>query len=389
MKGAVAKTLQQYTALTDARTLKKLAVALGSSCSGNKSDIRLGLERQIPVLKSISDIRNSKNAVNITAIDMGTSNFAYCTFQWKKDSDIPVLINWNKIKLSDLHKDMKPPVYSRTLPNSPEFTGKLVNLLVKHLTQENSDAFFIERQRARTMGSSAIAEPILKINILEHMLYAGLLNKLAIRNVTEGSKYIVKSSYPRTMVDYWCSLVPITKGSEEKFGSVASDDSDVLEHEEVKGKTRGLSFSKKLRIALVRSLIYDQVYVPEGPQFHKLALSDDIRAKFENYSGNREKLNLCKALEIIDNEERRLDDTKTKSIRYKAGSIKNKNDDLSDALLHGLAWVDWTKNYQDIVNFINVASKESPNALKEFKIFTGFIKYRQKCFSESCITVDI
>lgn len=349
------KEIEYYFSKCDKNTLKNLCFLVGASQTGAKKILQENVISQFKLLSKLLQKRDNNNEVSIIAIDMGVENFGYSKFIWSLKDDVPILIDWNKIKLSEKFLSQN----CSKIPIHPEIMGVIAYNVTEFLTKDFVDAIFIERQRTRTLGSSSINEPVLKVNIMEHLLYTNL--KYRLHYLGKPDEYILESSSPKRMVDYWCSLIPVKSIIEKQFSSNA---------DQAKKKINSSSLSKRIRISLVRSLLNDQVY-SNRQKFKKFKLSEKLTEVMHQYNGNRIKIDIPKALNIDSNQA-----DGSKSIR------SNKNDDLSDSLLHGLAWIDWLKNYNEIIKFIK---KNEDNSIDEFKDLISSLKLKLEDFSTTCI----
>lgn len=352
LKGIVSG-IEHYCKKSDAKTLKKMAFSIGSKEGSSKTEIRNNILYQSTLLHDLNKIREQKGKLDIMAIDMGIENFAYSRFSWSLDDQTPVLTQWGKIRLGE--KFLEPGMKASIL--QPNVMSELGFNLTKFLTSNSPDAFVIERQRARTMGSANVFEPILKVNILEHVLFSNLEYRLLLERENKYSKqkeYLVKSSDPKRMTDYWCKLVPTKNLLEAKYGRGSP---------KMELKSTSSTLTKMLKISLVQSLLQDQL---TDKKFNKFTLSTDLQEVFGK-SLESQNFSFFEALSLDD------------------AAGKNKNDDLADSLLHGLAWLDWIANYQEITRVIKLNSYDE----KGLHAFNAYHKQKRidlETFSRSVIT---
>ncbi|CEP62184.1 cruciform cutting endonuclease LALA0_S04e09736g [Lachancea lanzarotensis] len=328
---------------SDNKTLKKLAVSIGSQLGTTKSSMRYNILHQCELLQQLAEVRKTRGKLEITAIDIGLENFAYSRLSWNGVGKLPELKEWNKIRLTGLEKE---PETVKTL-FTPKFLTEIGQNLTNILTQAAPDFFVIERQRTRTLGSAAVPDPILKANALEHVLFMGLKSKNFYVN---GLEYLVESSDPRRMTDYWCQLIPIHSLAKPNNG---------LETTSTAPKLKSSTFSKILKIALVRSMLQQQ-----GSD--KFTISSRLWERFAEYKP-RKKYDLFEALQLGET----------------AGAPKQ--DDLADCLLHGLAWLEWLRNYEELASLV-ITSERGPTGLEAFNEFNN-LKLRSRAeYAKTCIS---
>lgn len=316
--------------------LRTLAISIGAIKSGTKPILMENILAQMKILDKLQKIRDTKGKLSIIAIDIGIVNFAYCKLIWKRNEDIPVLAQWKKLELKGLSKmEFEPMIEKKVYNSEPDSMFLLSSVLLEHILRSESDVYLLERQRTRTMGSSAIPEYILRVNILEHLLYSGL----RLNSSNDGNAYTVLSSSPKRMVDYWCNSLYESDLLRRKLG--------------LKSKSRSI-ITKKFRIALVKSFIHNQLYPQNGLSIQKFKLNDSFYKQFENYMGSYDDLSFG---QILNNNK----ETETSQPRV------HKNDDFADSLLHGLAWIDWMQNYNCLKMLFRTQSENSDTKIYKLK----------------------
>lgn len=268
------RTLGAYLEGASARDLKSIALMLGSGQSGTKAVLKSGLQEQMRNLDALLRMKNSKKGLTVMGVDLGISNFAFTIFHWDAALKRPVLKDMYKIKLSGNFIELKEG--ETTMPLQPEVMAELGRNLSRFLMGFGPNAFFIERQRSRTASSSSILENVLKVILLEYVLYSNLQNDI----VNNFLPVHVFPSSPKRMVEFSCSSIPIdallAKATASKKKSKLKATSNLV--------------SKKLRIALCRSLLYDQM-ATETRKFYKFDLDHDFSQKYESYPGDKSMIN--------------------------------------------------------------------------------------------------
>ncbi|SCU99480.1 LADA_0H20032g1_1 [Lachancea dasiensis] len=333
-----------YCRKSDTKTLKKLAFFTGSKVGTTKASLRTSITMQCALLQQLSDVRKKNGRLEVTAVDMGVENFAYSRLSWKISQPVPEIIDWNKIQLQNSTIGIVPTSVSF----SPKYMARAAQTLTDILTKRPPDLFVIEKQRARTMGSANIPDSILRVNALEHVLYTSLLAKRYYKEL----KYLLEASDPRRMTDFWCQLIPVRRLLAATYGT----DSPKLE-----SKANSSNLSKLLKIELVKSVIFED-------SAEMFTLSTDLQQRVSSYqaTNTKKKLNLFNALDLGP------------------GAGKAKEDDLADSLLHGLAWLKWLGNFEELSSII-LANPTDQAGLHAFNSFVKDKGIAHEHFSQSCI----
>ncbi|SCW00848.1 LAFE_0C13344g1_1 [Lachancea fermentati] len=338
---------------SDTRTLKKLAFAIGSKEGSTKSAIRSNIVTQCAILEQLASLRNINGSLTITAIDMGIDNFAHCRLDWSATAPRPQLLEWGKLQLSGKSIGLDDD----KIPFTPENMSRLGYKLTEQLTRNTSDAFVLERQRTRTMGSSNVFEPVLRVNTLEHVLFSNLFGRLQPKHGKRAgspSEYLVCSSDPKRMTEYWCKHMP------SRSKAVTKAEINLVPATK---KPLPAQVTKKLKIALAHSLVSDAA---TSQSLHKLSLPSNLVSSFRSQTLNK-KISLFDGLGLSED----------------AG--KNKEDDLADSLLHALAWFDWVNTFDELTKVIRSNGTEGPVALAAFNAFVKQKNADILSFSKTCI----
>lgn len=329
--------LNKYFDAIKSSELKSLGLMLGSAKAGTKKELRTALNEQMGNLNTLWRLRESPTGLRVMGIDLGISNFAFTTFHWGKGMKRPVLKDMYKVQLAGDFVHLNEGEISP--PLRPEVMAMLGMNLANWLVKFDSNAYLIERQRSRSVSSSSILENILKVMILEYVLYSNLQNKI----IRESLPVHLFPSLPKRMVDFTCSGLPI----EQLLAGTKSGSNQ-------KSKALGSNLlSKKLRIALCRSLVFDQI---SGKQrrFFMFDLDPQFMERCLAYPGDKTAINFYEI-------------SKGTSIDMDFKQ-RNKNDDLCDSLLHGLVWMRWLSNYDTLLAFASkhpIPDTDSQNQFKQ------------------------
>src|SRR5437764_8308376 len=141
---------------------------------------------------------------------MGIRNLAYCVFDIPLPSaswpsavpNVPSLIAWERIAVSP--KLSASPAHSTENFEPDVFASLAYSLVRQRLLTYDPSLVLIERQRYRSMGSSAIQEWTVRVNMLEGMLYA-VLETLHAEGWWSGS---VRAVTPGKVGGFWVGATP-------------------------------------------------------------------------------------------------------------------------------------------------------------------------------------
>ncbi|KAI9680574.1 MAG: hypothetical protein M1817_004014 [Caeruleum heppii] len=306
--------------------LKHVAVQCGINSSGTKADLTTRLERELPVprfgsyrplRKTDEDARKTQNngVTRLLSIDMGIRNLAYCILDIPKVSpaskyppSIPAVQAWKRIAVAS--KQSTPAHAEVSTLEKPEkeafdpatYASHAYKLLAQTLLPYKPSHILVERQRYRSMGSSAIQEWTVRVNMFEGMLHA------VLRTFSEE--------------DRWGGSVHSV--SPAKVGSFWLADLDV---ESVRTAKTAKARNKGAKVDLVGRWLTssDNVILQSDQAKHT---GQTFMDKWLGTGKGRR--NMAKGTQ----------DESTKEGPIDAGKL----DDLADALLQGVAWVRWEEN---------------------------------------------
>lgn len=292
--------------------LKQLACIIGSKQATTRTTRITNILKQAAILENVRKKWVKNNNISILAIDTGISNFSYALFKMpygdginlsSNSSTEPILVDWNKFQLErkfGLEEDW-------TMSLAPEDTYMIASKVTEFLMNMPSfpaNLYAIERQRTRTMSSSKILEPVLKSNIIEHILFSNLRQL----NANKEASYSVLSSDPQRMVQFWC-------GSTRKRQTAKE--------------------SKIVRINLVKDIISKSLGVNNGTTIRIGIPTIQVSGKLKDL--------LCANIKDFD----KFSLYKSLGFTSQINGV-NKDDDLADSFLHSLAWLQWLYNYRHI-----------------------------------------
>lgn len=249
----------------------------------------------------LSQLIHFTKPLQIVSIDTGLVNFAWSQFLLTDEEKQPLLSRWGKLNLyRKFFNDVIPEDTKFSPLDTSYLTSQLTNFILNESKISTNILYTIERQRLRTNSSKFVTDPILNVNILEHLLFYALKNLSPGHDTPYRNNFVV-SSDPGRMTNYWLA--------NQRFNS---------------------KDSKKLRIATaVNLLAYSQntgnLFKIDSKLSNKmLTLKDN---KLESKNGI-----LFDALEM-----------------NQMLNGKRKDDDLADSFLHGLSWSMWIQTYRNLL----------------------------------------
>lgn len=256
-----------------------------------KSQIIANIRQDLTNKSSLTRrLPNDGDKYRIISVDMGLKNFALTKLALNKRlpfNTVPMITEWDKYDVqlwANVGTDdtFEPQKYV-------EPCYRLVNEILLPRGEPLPDALLIERQRSRSGGSPVVNEWVFRVNMLEAMVHSMVYSRIC----EERSKIEVISASPQRMGYYWKPL----------------DD-------EVKGKV-----AKKFRVGYVEQLLADFV------QSSDPKISVDPHFALQKFSGDY------------------FSQVMNSSQSHSRGTFgAEKGDDLVDALLHALAWIQWQAN---------------------------------------------
>ncbi|KAK4040311.1 mitochondrial resolvase Ydc2 [Parachaetomium inaequale] len=360
-----------------ALTLKTLCSSCGLSKTGPK---RVLVQRLRHAARHFQPVSPS---ARILSIDLGLKNFAFTLLtpapQPRKQQPpqptpnsnndnspltSPIRLHaWHRLDLTQPSiQPLKPTKYAPTShqeeekqeeeeeedPYSPPALAALTTSLIKtHLLPLRPTHVLIERQRFRTGGAAAIFEWTLRVNSLEAMLHAAFAALRGNVNDVEGgwgtaSGGRVESVLPRAVAGF---LFPAEAA---EAGGVDGGEGG----EEKKGKKGGAAAAyhmlKREKVDMLGGFLAAAgggggLVVPEKGQAREMVrlflAGVERRREGKRRSGKR------------------------KGVGVEAGGkeveeVVDKMDDLSDAVLQGMVWLQWQRNLEALI-------KERPELLEE------------------------
>ncbi|CCH45167.1 Cruciform cutting endonuclease 1, mitochondrial [Wickerhamomyces ciferrii] len=290
-------TLEKRTVLE----LKRLYITAARKCdlisAINTSFQDKSIFQRVPI--------NKKN-FNIISIDMGIRNFSYARLQLDKTLPLnrpPIIKEWTKFDVNNWADVSRDASYEPT--RYAHISHRIINEIIFDSNYGSPDLILIERQRIRSGKSKNVLEWVFRVNMFESMLHALIYSKTQTEKLVSDTMIIPSS--------------PLKMG---KFWEPSSD-----------GKLKNKD-SKKFRLILVENWLKNYV---NGP-------SPDIPFAISPGLIDFKELNATKS------KTKWLFQTIMKNSRFniepkdpQAAKDVQKGDDLTDSLLHSLAWLKWEK----------------------------------------------
>ncbi|CCH59906.1 hypothetical protein TBLA_0C00910 [Henningerozyma blattae CBS 6284] len=375
------RALELYCKKANAKTLRKLALSIGAKQGNCKTQCTKLILRQGGILERLRNIKERKGSVSIIAIDTGISNFSFTKFELEHKrptysdrglininynpqnaieydrtaEELPLLLEWKKFHIAQAFGGIMDKHFSPT----PEIMSQLAYNITEYIKNEikGADLYILERQRLRTMSSKSVLEPVIKSNILEHIIYSNLKNKpfstqdlwkcnLEIENHHDDESHVI-SSDPQRMVSYWCDytyLAPLKNVVNSVKSSV--DMASIIPPKNI--KVSNPKVSKTIRIELVKRILQTAMKAKSLGKIGNDSLSEtERRCNPLLVQLNDEWYNRIQPV-IKENKKYKLYDC----IKIDRPAGVRKDDDLADSFLHGLAWMQWLKTYEEVQDII-------------------------------------
>ncbi|KAI9697036.1 MAG: hypothetical protein M1836_004997 [Candelina mexicana] len=338
--------------------LRTIASQTGINSSGTKTILNARLLAELPLervsafpqeglhsLQSRHGLTRHKdvasNQCRIISIDMGIRNLAYCVLDlphfleheatlsktpskwepftptveaWKR-----IAINHNAVLPTESLVDPETDNKTKEAFDPSTYASYAYSFVSEVLLPHRPTTILIERQRYRSMGSSAVQEWTVRVNMLESMLYA------VFKTLGEQAKWSggVHAVMPAKVGPFWLG---------------DSDPEQEPRAKSTKAKT------KKAKIDLVGKWLKCGHAVELSGQAQMMG-----KAFLERWQGKGQRLRKANLSPKIDG----IENMATEGSR-EIGKL----DDLADCLLQGLAWVRWEENRRRIC-------KRGPKALAE------------------------
>lgn len=270
--------------------LNKLSSLLGAVKAGNTKSQKCGYINSY--LSQLTPYLSGSGTIDIFSIDTGIINFSWAQLTLHTLNGRITLVNWNKLNLNDRFNLLDATTNPK---NMSSLTSQLTSFILSQSPRDNP-LYTIERQRLRTNSSKFITEPILNVNILEHLLFHSLTN----------ANRFVMSSDPARITKFWLA-------NQKQYNAKES---------------------KKLRIQIVNTLLSSQSNVFQLSP----SLNDKLSSTASDHPGSKNKRKNHLIFDRLQLNE--------------SQNGKRKDDDLADSLLHGLSWSFWLRNYQHLHNEI-------------------------------------
>ncbi|KAI9797813.1 MAG: hypothetical protein M1833_005316 [Piccolia ochrophora] len=302
--------------------LKHLAVQCGVNSTGTKAVLSSLLHQELsssqddlpPRVKPRTNaVKSSKQTMpeRVLSVDMGIRNLAYCVFDLPTPSSkdhtpsIPSLVAWKRIAITSRPSRSADATLPKESFEPSTYAAHAYTLLSGLLLPHKPSRILIERQRYRSMGSSAVQEWTVRVNMFEGMLHA-VLRALAETDQWRGE---VESMSPAKVTAFWVG--PEAKSVEGgKKGSA---------------KAR----SKATKINLVGKWLDGGSVVRLGTEEAR-GTAEAFLGKWRGERRRKVKVKMAKVGE----------DGEVEGGKEDMGKL----DDLADCLLQGVAWTQWREN---------------------------------------------
>jgi cruciform cutting endonuclease 1 len=218
-----------------------------------------------------------------------------------------------------------------------------LNLVQSHLLPLRPTHVLIERQRFRTGGAAAIFEWTLRVNTLEAMLHAVFASLNGRRQGGVGWEGKVESVLPRGVVGFL-------------FPGGAADAADVVAERGGEDWKEGLKGEKGKKKKGKAGKAYQMLKREKVDVLGRLLRDEGMVIPQEGQAGEMVRLFLGEWEKKGVRKGRRT--KKGEDEGEKMEEALTKMDDLSDAVLQGMAWLQWQRNLGALI-------KERPELLED------------------------
>ena len=295
--------------------LHRLAVSIGSPCSGSKPVRIAGIQDALAEIPQVERIDGANGSLSIVSIDMGIRNLAYTCLEtsvkaMKSQRDLDILVQaWQRRAIgngapSARRSKRKLAEDAQTSSTKPEgaikesfepkiYAAHAYDFINEIIDKHKPTHVLIERQRLRSGGQSAVQEWTIRDGEYEGMLYA-VLGTLIAQGYRD------------------CSVLPMSPAAVNRYWLNEHATTPLL----LEGRSRSSKAVKDHKIGFFRDML-------------KVGRVENLSLSFSHSSTETRD-----AVTGVDK--------KTKSSSKGAGYTKL--DDVSDCLLQGLAWVKWQQN---------------------------------------------
>ncbi|CAI4039776.1 hypothetical protein SMKI_09G1870 [Saccharomyces mikatae IFO 1815] len=207
---AVIPAIDLYCRKANFKTLKFLSMILGSKkdwYDNTKAPVRNFLVSRCAIFEQLRTHLIDEGKVSLFGIFLTNDSFSFCKMI-VDDKFNTSLINWRKIAF-DYTFVTERRQHISLLPTDTLFaTEKIISLL--GVSPNMANLVSIERQRTALMDFSCK----LKLNILEHLLYAKCQGVQAT-STDEKARLLASICNPEFIDSFWCELTPIRASLKE------------------------------------------------------------------------------------------------------------------------------------------------------------------------------
>jgi cruciform cutting endonuclease 1 len=334
---SVKRTDLRWLGQLKASELHQLAIALGSACSGTKSSVAQGIIQTLdPVSLSEHEAtsRASRSAgpdagLSIVSIDMGIQNLAYAHILVPGigDKASEKLYGADTVKLPILNAWKRLAVFPSDTPNLPsaksakaghydplKYAHAAYHFVDNILQEHKPTHVLIEQQRFRSGGGSAVQEWTIRVGVFEGMLHAILRTLQEERKDKLGLQAVVPINPSRT-VRFWLE-------GRQGVGTVPAKKMTGREGKQAKIEIVGESFmgngDRLVKTGEGQARSMENAFMNRWCTTSKIPGKPGLRSKkFPDLSAS--------------------DASNAKVPKL------SKLDDLADCLLQGLAWLEWQR----------------------------------------------
>lgn len=331
--------------------LRSLATSVGIACSGRKSVVASRIENTLRTHSQYEAARKTKplpkapsqHQFRILSIDMGIRNLAYAVLSCDDAPATPSLIAWERIVVSPLGPKAQDQFQEASPYIAPYLAPPAYKFLKGVLEGHQPTHILIEHQRFRSGGSSAVQEWSLRVGMLEAMLHS-MLYTLSQENCA-GTLCLeaVEMIDPARIGRYWESQllscpVPALRSGEVPNGK----------------KDKDSRAGKKLKIDLAGHWLSADL-APSSIIGHGFAKPAVVNVAGQSSPINSVNVNVQDTVTGFLERWKHPGRRSSRKGRTNINSIEDhtevipKLDDLADALVQGVTWLQWQQTKANVI----------------------------------------
>lgn len=313
--------------------------------TGTKPEVINQLTQNLTRKSPFDKVPNDGQRFNVISIDMGIRNFSYTRLELDKSLPFntpPLVSKWAKFDVNewagvDGEHSTDPELYSK-------ISYKLVEEIIFNCAYSAPDIVLIERQRARTGGSSNILEWVFRVNMLESMLHSLIYAKRMNEGLLDGTT--VFSTSAQRMGSFWDPThTELSKGSKKA--------KPITTLPKTQADTKGF------RLKLVEQWLIQH---EKNPANRRLSFPGKLDLPPIE---DKKRTNTSKWIYELVSTNPAFGLTSRNINGSKKDKAVEKGDDLADCLLHGFTWLEWERHKRVFNHAVSRLGEDTTEKVKK------------------------